>query len=112
MRPHFSPYVVAGDLVFVSGQLGFDASGALVEGIEAQTKQALAHVERVLGEAGLRLGDVVKATCWITRAEDFPAFNQTYAAVFGDHKPARSTVVCGLAAPGAVVEIEVVAHRG
>jgi 2-iminobutanoate/2-iminopropanoate deaminase len=110
MKPHFSPYVVAGDLVFLSGQLGFGPGGALAEGgIEGQTRATLANVEAVLKTIGLGLGDIVKATVFITRSEDFALFNQTYADVFGDHKPARSTVVTGLAVPGAVVEIEAIA---
>ena len=113
MKPHFSPYVVAGDLVFVSGQLGFGDDGALVgKDIEAQTERALHNLEAVLRQAGLARRDIVKATCWITNGEDFARFNAAYAAFFGDHKPARSTVVSGLAAPGAVVEIEAVAYFG
>ena len=112
MTPHFSPFVVAGDLVFVSGQLAFDAASAIVAGgVEAQTRQVLANVEAVLAGAGLGLRDLVKTTVFITRAEDFPLFNQTYAAVLGEHRPARSTVVTGLAVPGALVEIEAIARR-
>ena len=113
MKPHFSPYVIAGDFVFVSGQLGFGADGALVgKGVEAQTTQALQNLEAVLVQAGLDRRDVVKSTCWIRHEEDFARFNAAYAAFFGDHKPARSTVVSGLAAAGAVVEIEAVAYLG
>lgn len=112
VKPHFSPICAAGEFVFVSGQLAFDAAGAIVPGgVEAQTRQVLANVATVLTSAGLGLGDLVKTTVFITRAQDFPAFNQTYAAVLGEHRPARSTVVTGLAVQGAVLEIEAVARR-
>ena len=111
MKPHFSPYTTAGDLIFVSGQLGFDATGAIGGDVAEQTQRTLVNLRAVLAEAGLDLGDVVKTTAWITRPEDFPIFNAAYAAVFGEHRPARSTVVAGLAVPGALVEIEAVARR-
>jgi len=112
MKPHFSPYVVAGDLVFVSGQLGFGDNGALVgKDVESQTVRALENLEGVLRQVGLSRTDIVKTTCWICQQEDFARFNGAYAAFFGDHKPARSTVVSGLAAAGAVVEIEAIAYR-
>jgi len=111
MTPHFSPCVAAGDLVFVSGQLAFDAAGAVSGDVKAQTRQVLANIDAVLGTRGLSLDDVVKITVWITRQDDFPDFNDAYAAVMGERRPARSTVVTGLAVPGALVEIEAIARR-
>jgi len=107
-----SKAVRAGDFVFLSGQLGLDASGRLAEGIEAQTRHCLRNVVAVLGEAGLGIEHVVKATVWLTDVGDFAAFNRVYAETFGKAPPARSTVVSGLALPGAMVEIEVVAWGG
>ncbi len=111
MTPHFSPYVEAGDLVFLSGALAFGADGKIQGDVAEQTRRVLAHLADVLNDAGLALTDVVKTTVWITRAEDFPSFNVAYAEVFGSSKPARSTVVTELAVPGALVEIEAVAKR-
>ncbi|MGR8921449.1 MAG: RidA family protein [Gammaproteobacteria bacterium] len=104
--------VKAGEFVFLSGQLGLDEQGKLVEGVEAQTSAALRNIGDVLALAGLTLTDVVKSTVWLTDIADFPAFNRVYAGAFPDSPPARSTVCSALALPGALVEIEVVAYAG
>jgi 2-iminobutanoate/2-iminopropanoate deaminase len=110
--PHLAPFTEACGLVFLSGQLAFDIEGKISQAtISGQTEQALANIGSVLKTAGLSLSDVVKTTVWLTQATDFPAFNETYAAVFGETRPARSTVISGLAHPLALVEIEIVARR-
>jgi 2-iminobutanoate/2-iminopropanoate deaminase len=110
--PHLARSTEAHGLVFVSGQLPFDAERRIVgETIAPQTTQALENLETVLREAGLDRAHVVKATIWLTAKADFTAFNDAYAAFFGDHRPARSTVVSELVAPGALIEIEAVAAR-
>lgn len=113
ITPALSPAMAAGDLIFLSGQLAFGADGAIVapDDIARQTEQVLANLARVLATQGLDLSDVVKTTVWLTDTADFPAFNAAYAATFGDHRPARSTVRADLMLPGARVEIEVVARR-
>jgi 2-iminobutanoate/2-iminopropanoate deaminase len=110
--PHLAPFTEAGGLLFLSGQLAFGPDGRIAEpGIAGQTEQVLANIRSVLEKEGLALSDVVSATVWLTQAADFPAFNDTYARIFGDHRPARSTVISGLVLPQAVVEIAVVARR-
>jgi len=113
ITPPLSPAMVAGDLVFLSGQLAFGADGAIVapDDVARQTEQVLANLNRVLAGLGLDLSDVVKTTIWLTDTADFPAFNAAYAAAFGTHRPARSTVRADLMLPGARVEIEAVAKR-
>ncbi|MFC4555001.1 RidA family protein [Georgenia faecalis] len=98
-----------GTVVAVSGQVGLDpATGELVTGIDAQTRQALANVEAVLRAAGASLADVVKTTCFLTDLSYFAEFNAVYREVLGEAFPARSTVGVGLA-PGMLVEIEALA---
>lgn len=100
----------AGDLVFVSGQVAFDADGRLVAGgIEAETRQTLDNIARALDQAGAALADVVKVTVWLADLADFPAFNATYSTYFPASPPARSTVQAGLMI-GARVEIEAIAY--
>ena len=111
MRPHFSAAVEFHPFVFVSGQLGFDDSGRITGDVEAQTTRTIERIARTLGDAGLGLADVVKTTIWLTRASDFEAFDRAYARSFGDHRPARSTIIAGLVLPGALVEIEALAGR-
>jgi len=109
--PHLSPCTNAGALVFLSGQLAFDAHGTVSGDIATQTRRCLERLEQVLRDAGLSLTQVVKCTIWLRHESDFSAFNEAYAAYFGAHKPARSTVISGLAVPAALVEIEAVASR-
>ena len=105
----YSPAVRAGEWVVLSGQLGIDpARGALVDGgVEAQARQVLANIKAVLGDCGLTLGDVAKATVFVTDLGDFATINAVYGEAFGDHKPARSTVQVAALPGGATVEIEV-----
>ncbi|HEX3364083.1 RidA family protein [Phenylobacterium sp.] len=110
--PHLAKWTEAQRLVFVPGQLPYDASRQVVGAeIGAQTAQALANLDAVLRDAGLDRSRVVKATVWLRAAGDFTGFDAAYAAFFGEHRPARSTVVCELVAPRALVEIEAVAAR-
>lgn len=105
-----SPAIRAGNLVFVSGQLGLDSSRALAgPGIEAQTHQVMANLRAVLQQAGADLDRVVKANVWLTDKADFAAFNTIYREYFAQRPPARSTVVSELLIPGAKLEIDVIA---
>jgi len=108
----YSPAVRAGDWVVLSGQVGLDpATGRLVEGgIEAQTRQVFANIDAVLADCGLTLDDVAKTLVFMADLAEFATMNGVYAEVFGDHRPARSTVQAGLPG-GAQVEIEVWALR-
>jgi len=108
----YSPAIVSGDLVFVSGQVGRDPStGGLVgDTIEAQTRQALQNIVVLLREAGCDVGDVVKATAFIARAEYFEGFNRIYREFFREPFPARSTVVTAFVSEECLVEIEVIAR--
>ena len=100
-------------LVYASGQLGLDPKkGELVEGgVAAETKQALANLEAVLGASGATLGDVVKSTVFLVDMGDFDAMNKVYGQAFADPFPARSTVAVAALPKNARVEIEVVAVR-
>lgn len=112
MTPHLAPFVEHSPFVFLSGQLPFDANREISEPtIDGQTRQVIANIAHVLGTLGLTLDDVVKATVWLKNAPDFADFDAAYAACFGDHKPARSTVVSDLVLPAALVEIEAIAVR-
>jgi 2-iminobutanoate/2-iminopropanoate deaminase len=101
----------AGNLVFVSGQLGFGADRKLVDDtVEGQTKQAMKNIEAVLTDHGVGLSDVVKVSVWLTDKGDFPGFNEAYASFFEPGQfPTRATVISGLVVDGAKVEIDAVA---
>ena len=109
------PYVQAiqaGNLLFASGQLGLiPESGQLPEGIEAQTKQALANVQAILDEAGFARSDVVKTSVFLDDINDFGAMNAVYADFFGENKPARSCVEVANLPKGGLVEVEIIAVK-
>jgi 2-iminobutanoate/2-iminopropanoate deaminase len=108
----YSQAVVENGFLFTAGQVPLDpASGKLVEGgLEAAAERVLDNLEAILAEAGLGLGDVVKATVYLTRAEDFAPMNAVYARRFGSHRPARSTVIVAALPAGAPLEIDFIAR--
>lgn len=107
----YSPAIVAGDLVFVSGQVPKDpATGQVVDGdVGAQTRQVLANVAAVLAGAGATLDDVVSVTAYLANPDDWGAFNEVYRDVFRAPYPTRTTV--GAALRGILVEISAIAYR-
>jgi 2-iminobutanoate/2-iminopropanoate deaminase len=111
MNLPFSPSREAGGFVFLSGQGGFDDSGALVgDSIEAQTEQTLLNVARLLEQNGCTMGDVVACLVHLVDLDDFAAYNEVYARHFAEPRPTRTTVGARLVA-GMRVEITVVARR-
>ena len=109
----YSQAIEAGNMLFTSGQLGLDPqTGALPEGVAAQTEQSLRNIQAILAAAGLQKTDVVKTVVYIRDMNDFAAVNGIYAAFFGDHKPARSCVEVSRLPKDGLVEIEVIAQRG
>ena len=107
----YSPGIVAGNFVFVSGQAGRDpGTGVLPDGVEAQTEQALRNIETILKAAGSSLSQVVRCGVFLVDIAEFPKMNTVYARAFGTHRPARTTVeVSDLPGAGLRVEIDAVA---
>lgn len=108
----YSAGIVAGDTVFLSGQLGLDpATGKLAEGVAAQAKQSLANIGALLESQGLTYENVVKTTVLLADIADFAAVNEVYASVFTEPYPARSCFAVAALPMGGLVEIEVIATR-
>jgi 2-iminobutanoate/2-iminopropanoate deaminase len=109
-----APYnqaIVAGDFVFVAGQLGLAPSATEISGdIAAQTGQALANLSAILEAAGSSLENLVKTSVFLVDLADFQAMNEVYASRVGDRPPARSTFQVAKLPSGALVEIEAIAH--
>ncbi|MGV1049935.1 MAG: RidA family protein [Solirubrobacterales bacterium] len=98
-----------GRWIHVAGQVGMDADAKVEGDLAAQTHATLDHVERILGQAGAGLSDVVKLTVYLTSLDDYASFSKVRAERFGETLPASAAVqVAGLLL-GAEVEIEAVA---
>jgi 2-iminobutanoate/2-iminopropanoate deaminase len=111
-RLPFSPVVEANGLVFLAGQVGAPPGGDVVEGgIEAETRQVLDNVGRLLRAVGLDYPDVVRCTVFLVDMADFPQMNEVYREYFPTDMPVRATVgVSALAGPFRI-EIDVTAAR-
>ncbi len=109
----FSEAVRVGNLLFLSGQLGRDASGRLVPGgIAAETRQTLENIKAALERHGSSLDRVVKATVFMADMNEWAEMNRIYVTYFPQHLPARSALGANGLALGARVEIECIAVVG
>lgn len=113
--PPIGPYSqavrVQGNLLFTSGQIPLDASGAMVAGgIAEQTHAVFANLKAILEAAGSDFSHVVKTTVFLLDMNDFAAMNEIYKGYFaGPTPPARSTIQVARLPKDARIEIEVVA---
>ncbi|HEU5255585.1 MAG TPA: RidA family protein [Vicinamibacterales bacterium] len=107
----YSPAIRAGNLLFLSGQVGFDpSSGALVDGdISAQTDQVMRNIGALLHAAGTDFAHVVRTTVFLADMAEFAKMNEIYARYVVDPPPARSTVQVARLPRDARVEIDVIA---
>lgn len=107
----YSQAIAAGDLLFISGQLGMDPlTGQFVEGgVEAEARQALSNMGAILEAAGTSFAHVVKCTVLLTAMSDFAAVNQIYAEFFQEPFPARAAYAVAALPKGGKVEIEAIA---
>ncbi|MBO5753486.1 MAG: RidA family protein [Proteobacteria bacterium] len=106
----YSQAVRVGQMVFLSGSLGLDpVTGALKDGIVAQTQQSLDNIGAILTALGLNYSHVVKTTVFLKDLDDFATVNDIYGTVFKDAAPARSCVEVSRLPKRALVEIECIA---
>lgn len=107
----FSRAMRAGDMVYISGQIGAKADGKLADGFEAQSKQTMDNLVAVLKEQGLTMDDVVKCTVMIADMSKWNDFNAIYRTYFKEGKfPARSAFGANGLALGADLEVECIAY--
>ncbi len=107
----YSQAVIAGNLLFSSGQIALDPETGVVVGetIEEQTEQVMKNLGAILDEAGITYSNVVKTVCFLDDMNDFGAFNEVYGKYFTD-KPARSCVAVETLPKGVLCEVEVIAE--
>ena len=108
----YSPGMGFEKLIFVSGQGGTDPlTGTIADTVEQQTEQCLKNVQTILEAAGSGLPHVLRCGVFLMDMGEFKTMNAVYARMFGDHRPARTTVqVAGLPGEGLRVEIDAIAY--
>lgn len=108
----YSQAVETDGTLYLSGQLPIDgATGAMPEGIEAQTRQSLTNIGHILREAGYDFTQIVKTTVLLQRIADFAAMNKVYAEFFTSEMPARVCFEVAALPKGALVEIDAIAAK-
>ena len=106
----YSQAIVANGFVFCSGTAGIDPeTGAIPDGIEAQTEQALQNLAAVLESAGASMADLVKTTIFYADVADFARLNEVYARHMPDPPPARSAPANVKLPRGLLLSIEAIA---
>ncbi len=108
----YSQAIVAGKMIFTSGQVHLTPEGKLLEGtIEEKTHQVMKNLQAVLTSAGATFADVVKTTIYVTDMSIYSKLNEVYGSYMSDPYPARETI-CVKALPlGAAVEISMIAIK-
>ncbi|MFC9555861.1 RidA family protein [Rhodococcus sp. NPDC056960] len=109
----YSQGAKAGDLVFTSGQAGYDDAGTLVDGgFEAQARQVFRNIETILHQHGASMGSVVKLTAYLGHRDDFDTFKKVRAEFFTAPYPAVTAVQNDFLVDGMLFEADAVAVSG
>ena len=109
----YSPGILAGNTLYISGHLGRDPVTAKLApgGIEGETRQSLANIREVLRAAGMDFKDVASVTAFIANFNDFEKFNAVYGEYFSNDMPARATVQVAALNLGAKIELQMIAVK-
>ena len=109
----FCEGVLAGNIFFLSGSIGFDRdTGGLVKGgIVPETRKAIENLRETLRKADMDLSNVVKVTVYLKTMDDYEAFNEVYASFFPEDPPARETVAVSGLAFDASIELSFIAMK-
>jgi 2-iminobutanoate/2-iminopropanoate deaminase len=109
----YSQAVIAGNLLFVSGQIPMDAAtGNLVmDDIKTETKQVMNNIKAILEEAGADFSNIVKTSIFLKDMQNFAQVNEVYGTYFKDQFPARETVEVSGLPKNVNVEISVIAIK-
>ncbi len=107
----YSPGILAGDTLYVAGQVGRDAKGEIPKDFDAEVRQCLDNVGTILRQAGMSFEHAVAVQVYMTDMDLFDRMNAVYTTYFPDPRPARTTVgVARLVGP-ARIEITVTARK-
>jgi len=108
----YSHSVLAGNTLYISGQLGLDPiSGELKKTVEEQARMALINLGEILKASEMDYRNITKTTVFLKNMSDFGAINAIYAEYFPEDPPARSCVAVAELPKGGLFEIEAIAVR-
>jgi 2-iminobutanoate/2-iminopropanoate deaminase len=107
----YSQAIVAGNTVYISGQIAIDAATGLLmtDDIVGETNQVMQNLKHILAEAGAGFSNVVKCTIFVSDLNNFGKINETYGSYFGHQPPARETVEVSRLPKDVNVEISCIA---
>ena len=109
----YSQSVLAGDTLYVSGQIPFDqATGEMInENITEETHQVMKNIEAILSKAAMGFDNIVKCSIFIKDMNQFGTINEAYGAYFKSNPPARETVEVARLPKDVNVEISCIAVK-
>ncbi len=109
----YSQAVIAGNFVFVSGQVAINPlnGGLILDDIKTETKQVMENIKAILDETGIGFSNVVKTTIFLKDMQNFTQVNEVYGTYFKDRFPARETVEVAGLPKNVNVEISVIAIK-
>lgn len=109
----YSQAIVAGDFLYVSGQIPIDPATGEIKGdnITEQTEQVMKNIGAILKEAGVTYKEAVKNACFLADMSDFAEFNEVYGKYFTE-KPARGCIAVKQLPKSVLCEVEVIAYLG
>jgi 2-iminobutanoate/2-iminopropanoate deaminase len=108
---NYTPGILVDGTLYISGQIGMDATGKIPETFEAETKQVLDNIGAILKAAGMTPSDVVSSQVYLTDGNNFQQMNGVYGAFFKDPRPTRTTVVVAKLVGTARIEITCTAKK-
>jgi len=109
----YSQAVEINNILFISGQIPVNPeTGKVIEGdIKEQTRQVLENIKVIIKEAGFKLDNVVKTTCYLSNMNNFKNMNEIYASVFTSNFPARAAVEVSRLPLNVLIEIDAIAVK-
>ncbi|SIS49110.1 RidA family protein [Salimicrobium flavidum] len=109
----YSQAVDAGDLIFISGQIGLDPETQqfVSDNVEEQTDQVMKNIGAILEEAGKKYTDIVKMGIFLDSMDDFQTVNDIYASFLSEPYPARAAIEAGKLPKGAKIEMEAIVKK-
>ena len=109
--PPFSGAVLAGDTLYLSGDIGIDANRKVPDTAEAEAKAVLDNIQRTLQSAGMTMDDLVQVQVFCSDVSHYDAFNKVYRSYFKKEFPARAFLGSGKLLYDARFEVQGIAVR-